>query len=66
MAIMNDVEWSMLLYYMIYYEKLKKIMQRTEKVYKFLAYFNDVACDVKDMLLSNNVQVLWISFMYIV
>ncbi len=29
---MNDVEWPMLLYYVIYYEKFKNVMQRTEKV----------------------------------
>ncbi len=32
MVIMNDVEWLMLLYYVIYYEKFKKVMQHTEKV----------------------------------
>ncbi len=33
MMIMNDVEWPVLLYYVIYYEKLKKkVMQRTEMV----------------------------------
>ncbi len=31
MAIMNDLEWPMLSYYVIYYEKLKKVMQRREK-----------------------------------
>ncbi len=30
--IMNDIEWSMLSYYVIYYENFKKkVMQRTEK-----------------------------------
>ncbi len=28
---MNDLEWPMLSYYVIYYEKLRKVMQRTEK-----------------------------------
>ncbi len=32
MVIMNDLEWPMLLYYVIYHEKLKKVMQGTEKV----------------------------------
>ncbi len=27
---MNDLEWPMLSYYMIYYEKFRKVMQRTE------------------------------------
>ncbi len=31
MVIMNDLEWLMLSYYMVYYEKLKRIMQRREK-----------------------------------
>ncbi len=31
MVIMNDLEWPMLSYYLIYYEKYRKIMQRTEK-----------------------------------
>ncbi len=31
MVIMNDVEWPMGSYYVIYYEKLRKIMQWTEK-----------------------------------
>ncbi len=31
MVIMNDLEWPMLSYYVIYYEKFKKVMQRTEK-----------------------------------
>ncbi len=29
---MNDLEWPMLLYCVIYYEKLKNVMQRTEKI----------------------------------
>ncbi len=28
---MNDLEWPMLSYYEIYYEKFRKIMQWTEK-----------------------------------
>ncbi len=32
MVIMNDLEWPMLSYYVIYYEKFRKIMKRTEKV----------------------------------
>ncbi len=32
MVIMNDVEWPMLSYYVIYYEKFRKVMQWTEKV----------------------------------
>ncbi len=28
---MNDLEWPMFSYYVIYYEKFKKVMQRTEK-----------------------------------
>ncbi len=31
MAIMNDLEWPMLLYYMTYYEKFRNVMQKTEK-----------------------------------
>ncbi len=31
MVIMNDLEWPMLSYYVIYYETFKKVMQRTEK-----------------------------------
>ncbi len=31
MVIMNDLEWPLLSYYVIYYEKFKKVMQRTEK-----------------------------------
>ncbi len=31
MMAMNDLEWPMLSYYLIYYEKFKKVMQRTEK-----------------------------------
>ncbi len=30
MVIMNDVEWPMLSYYVIYYEKLKKVMQKSK------------------------------------
>ncbi len=30
--IMNDIEWTMLSYYGIYYEKFKNVMQQTEKV----------------------------------
>ncbi len=32
MVIMNDLEWPVLSYYVIYYEKFKKVMQQTEKV----------------------------------
>ncbi len=31
MVIMNDLEWPMHSYYVIYYEKIKKVMQQTEK-----------------------------------
>ncbi len=31
MVIMNDLEWQMLSYYVTYYEKFRKIMQRKEK-----------------------------------
>ncbi len=31
MVNMNDLEWAMLLYYVIYYDKFKKVMQQTEK-----------------------------------
>ncbi len=31
MVIMNGLEWSMLLYYVIYYEKFKQVMERIEK-----------------------------------
>ncbi len=33
MVIMNDLEWPMLSYYVIYYEKFRKIMQQTEMKY---------------------------------
>ncbi len=29
---MSDLEWPVPSYYVIYYEKFKKVMQRTEKV----------------------------------
>ncbi len=32
MVIMNDLEWQILSYYVIYYEKFRKVMQQTEKV----------------------------------
>ncbi len=32
MVIMNDLEWPMLSYYVILYEKFRKAKQRTEKV----------------------------------
>ncbi len=32
MVIMNDLEWAMLSYCIIYYEKFRKIMQRTKTV----------------------------------
>ncbi len=32
MVIMNDVEWLMLSYYVINYEKFKNVMKPTEKV----------------------------------
>ncbi len=31
MVLMNDLEWPMLSYYVIYGEKFRKIMQRTEE-----------------------------------
>ncbi len=31
MVMMNDLEWPMLSYYVIYYEKFRKVMQQTEK-----------------------------------
>ncbi len=31
MVIMNNLEWAMLSYYVIYYDKFRKIMQWTEK-----------------------------------
>ncbi len=31
MVIMDDLEWPMLSYYVIYYEKFRKVMQQTEK-----------------------------------
>ncbi len=31
MLIMNDLEWPMFSYYVIYYEMFRKVMQRTEK-----------------------------------
>ncbi len=38
MVIMNDLEWPMLSYYVIYYEKFRNVMQRTEKVALNLAF----------------------------
>ncbi len=32
MVIMNDLEWPMLSYYVILYEKFRNVMQKTEKV----------------------------------
>ncbi len=32
MVIMNDLEWPMLSYYVIYYKKFRKVMKRIEKV----------------------------------
>ncbi len=32
MVIMNDLEWPMLSYYVIYYEQFRNVMQWTEKV----------------------------------
>ncbi len=32
MVIMNDLEWPMLSYYVIYFERFRKVMQQTEKV----------------------------------
>ncbi len=32
MVIINDLEWPMLSYYVIYYEKFRKVTKRTEKV----------------------------------
>ncbi len=32
MVIKNDLEWPMLSYYVIYYEKFRKVMQWTENV----------------------------------
>ncbi len=32
MVIMNDLDWPMLSYYVIKYEKFRKVMQRTEKL----------------------------------
>ncbi len=35
MVTMNDLEWRMLSYYVIYYEKFRKVLQLTEKVGSF-------------------------------
>ncbi len=32
MVIMNDLEWPMLSYYVIYLKKFRKVMQQIEKV----------------------------------
>ncbi len=32
MVMINDLEWPMLLYYVIYYENLIKVMHQTENV----------------------------------
>ncbi len=55
MVIMNDVEWSMLSYYVIYYEKLKKVMQRTEK--EALVYCNVIAVLQRPWVLDVSVLV---------
>ncbi len=31
MVIMNDLEWPMLSYYVIYYEQFRQVMQQIEK-----------------------------------
>ncbi len=31
-VVMNDLEWQMLSYYVIWYEKFRKVIQQTEKV----------------------------------
>ncbi len=38
MVIMNDLEWPMLSYYVIYYEK--KVMQRTKKEAYIMQIYN--------------------------
>ncbi len=42
MVIMNDLEWPMLSYYVIYYEKFRKVMQRTEKEALNMVWFDHV------------------------
>ncbi len=44
MVIMNDLEWPMFSYYVIYYEKLKKVMQWTEKEALGWAYYDHIIC----------------------
>ncbi len=37
MVIMNDLEWLMLSYYVIFFQKFRKIMQQTEGSFKLKA-----------------------------
>ncbi len=47
MVIMNDLEQTMLLYYVVYLEKFRKVMQRTEKE----ALNNNILC-IQDNILA--------------
>ncbi len=52
MVIMNDVEWPMISYCVIYYEKFRKVMQRTEKE----ALMTEVQWEGK----GDNYQFVWL------
>ncbi len=43
MVIMNDLEWPMLSFYVIYYEKFRKVMHWTEKVALNMAWFGHIS-----------------------
>ncbi len=56
---MNDLEWSMLSYYVIYYEKFKKVMQRTKKEALKINYVKHKHClldSEKQILLATNLK----------
>ncbi len=57
MVIMNDLEWPewpMLSYYVIYYEKFRKVMQRTEIVaFSFKFNFRTCLCEKKNLSILN-------------
>ncbi len=44
MVIMNDLEQPMFSYYVIYFEKFRKVMQRTEKESIFILKSYEEAC----------------------
>ncbi len=52
MVFMNELEWPMLSYYVIYYDKFRNVMHQTEKE----AFFNiwaSVACPIEKGILKD-------------